>query len=86
MFLIGLGALLFLGGVLYMIRTAILRGPLSGRGSSRPIRDTLEPPTRSMRFLGVSANWSGHSPDGNWCSYVAVGGQFLTSVTRGLPL
>src|SRR5258705_13098849 len=59
MFLIGLGALLVLCGVLYMIRTAIWRGPLSGRDSSRPVRDTLEPPTRSMRFLGVSTNWPG---------------------------
>src|SRR5260370_22286378 len=59
MFLIGLGALLVLCGVLYMIRTAIWHGPLSGRDSSRPVPDTLEPPTRSMRFLGVSANWPG---------------------------
>jgi len=58
MFLIGLGALLVLCGVLYMIRTAIWRGPLSG-DSSRPVRDTLEPPTRSMRFLGISTNWPG---------------------------
>src|SRR5260370_38107033 len=59
MFLIGLGALLVLCGVLYMIRATIWRGPLSGRDSSRPVRDTLEPPTRSMRFLGVSTNWPG---------------------------
>jgi hypothetical protein len=59
MFVIGLGALLVLGGVLYMIRTAIWRGPLSGQDSSRPVRDTLEPPTRSMRFLGVKTNWPG---------------------------
>ena len=86
MFLIGLGALLVLCGVLYMIRTAIWRGPLSGRDSSRPVRDTLEPPTRSMRFFGCQCELAGHSPDGNRCSSVAVGGQFLTSVTRGLPL
>ena len=57
MFLMVLGALLVLGGLLYMASTAIWRGPLSGPDSSRPVRDTLEPPTRSMRFLGVSANW-----------------------------
>jgi hypothetical protein len=33
MFLIGLGALLVLGGVLYMARAAIWRGPLSGPDS-----------------------------------------------------
>ena len=60
MFLIGLGALLVLSGVLYTVRTAIWRGPLSGPDSSRqPVRDTLEPPTRSMRFLGVGTNWPG---------------------------
>ena len=59
MFLMGLGALLMLGGVLYTARAAIWRGPLSGRDSSRPVRGTLEPPTRSMRFLGVETNWPG---------------------------
>jgi len=60
MFLIGLGALLVLGGVLYMARTAIWRGPLSGSDSSRrPVRDTLEPPRRSVGFLGLGTNWPG---------------------------
>jgi hypothetical protein len=56
MFLMGLGALLVLGGILYMARSAIWRGPLSGPESSRPVRDTLEPPRRSMRFLGLGTN------------------------------
>jgi hypothetical protein len=59
MFLMGLGALLVLGGILYMARTAIWRGPLSGRDSSRPARDTLEPPRRGLGFLGVRTNWPG---------------------------
>jgi hypothetical protein len=59
MFLLGLGALLVLGGILYMARSAIWRGPLSGPESSRPVRDTLEPPRRSMRFLGLGTNWPG---------------------------
>ena len=59
MFLMGLGALLVLGGILYMAYTAIWRGPLSGRDASRPVRGTLEPPRRSMRFLGVGTNWPG---------------------------
>jgi hypothetical protein len=57
MFLIGLGALLVLGGILYMARAAIWRGPLSA--SSRPVGDTLEPPRRGVRFLGLGTNWPG---------------------------
>jgi hypothetical protein len=59
MFLMGLGALLVLGGLMYMVRTAIWRGPLSGQGSSRPTRETLEPPRRGVRFLGLGTNWPG---------------------------
>jgi hypothetical protein len=59
MFLMGLGALLVLGGFLYLARSAIWRGPLSGPESPRPVRDTLEPPRRSMRFLGLGTNWPG---------------------------
>ena len=59
MFLIGLGALLVLGGVLYMVRAVIWRGSLSGPDSGRPVRGTLEPPRRSMRFLGLGTNWPG---------------------------
>ena len=59
MSLMVLGVLLVLGGILYMARSAIWRGPLSGPESSRPVRDTLEPPRRSMRFLGLGTNWPG---------------------------
>jgi hypothetical protein len=59
MFLMGLGALLVLCGLLYTARTAIWWGPLSGPDSSRPVRDTLEPPRRSVRFLGLGTNWPG---------------------------
>jgi hypothetical protein len=43
MMVIGLGALLVFGGVLYMVRAVIWRGSLSGSGSSRsgPVPDTL---------------------------------------------
>ena len=54
MFLLGLGALLVLAGVLYMARATIWRGSLS-----RPARDTLEPPRRGVGFLGLEANWPG---------------------------
>jgi hypothetical protein len=60
MFLMGLGALLVLGEVLYMAHTAIWRGSLSGPDSSRrPVRDTLEPPRRGLGFLGLRTNWPG---------------------------
>ena len=59
MVLIGLGALLVLGGILYTARSAIWRGPLSGRDSSRPTRGTLEPRRRGLGFLGVGTNWPG---------------------------
>ena len=54
MFLMGLGALLILGGVLYMARATIWRGSLS-----RPTGDTLEPPRRGLGFLGREAIWPG---------------------------
>ena len=54
-----LGALLVLGGILYLARTAIWWGPLSRPRSPGPVSDTLEPPRRSVRFLGLGANWPG---------------------------
>lgn len=59
MFLMGVGALLIFGGLLYMVRATIWRGPLSGRDSSRPVRGTLEPPRRGLGFLGIASNWPG---------------------------
>lgn len=59
MVLMGLGALLIFGGLLYMARATIWRGPLSGRDSSGPVRGTLEPPRRGLGFLGLGANWPG---------------------------
>jgi hypothetical protein len=52
--MMGLGALLVLGGILYMVRATIWRGSLS-----RPAGDTLEPTRRGVGFLGVGANWPG---------------------------
>jgi hypothetical protein len=52
--MMGLGALLVLGGILYMVRATIWRGSLS-----RPAGDTLEPTRRGVGFLGVAANWPG---------------------------
>jgi hypothetical protein len=54
MFLIVLGAVLVMGGVLYTASATIWRGSLS-----RPARDTLEPPRRGVGFLGLEADWPG---------------------------
>ena len=54
MLLMVFGALLVLGGILYMVRATIWRGSLS-----RPAGGTLEPPRRGVGFLGVGANWPG---------------------------
>jgi hypothetical protein len=83
MMVIGLGALLVFGGVLYMVRTVIWRGSLSGSGSSRcgPVRNTLEPPRRGVGFLARN-ELAGHSPYGNRCNSVGVGGQFLALANR----
>ncbi|WP_246207526.1 hypothetical protein [Bradyrhizobium rifense] len=75
--LMGLGALLVLGGVLYMVRAVIWRGSLSGPDSGRPVRGTLEPRRRGVGFLGLE-ELAGHSPYGNRCSSVVVGCEFLT--------
>jgi hypothetical protein len=42
-----------------MARTSIWRGSLSGPDSSRPVRGTLEPPRRTIRFLRFGTNWPG---------------------------
>jgi hypothetical protein len=54
-----LGALLVIGGLLFMARQAIWRGRLSGgRPRSALGSDTLEPPERDEGF-GLAANWPG---------------------------
>jgi hypothetical protein len=60
MLIIWLGALLFIAGVLFLAYQAIERGRLSGhRTSPSAPLDTLEPPHRGMRFLGLGSNWPG---------------------------
>jgi hypothetical protein len=72
--MMGLGALLVLGGILYMVRATIWRGSLS-----RPAGDTLEPTRRGVEILGGRSELAGPSPYGNRCRSVAVGGQSLAS-------
>ena len=78
MVLMGLGALLVIYGIVYTARSAIWRGPLSGRDSSRPVRGTLEPPRRGLGFLGVRTELAGHSPYGygTLCSSAGGGSSF----------
>lgn len=58
--LIWVGALLFVGGLLFTAAQAIWRGRLSDAGQSRPgaASDTLEPQERGSGF-GLKANWPG---------------------------
>ncbi|PSH65663.1 hypothetical protein CU102_19400 [Phyllobacterium brassicacearum] len=55
------GALLVTCGLLYMAGAAIYRGRLTESRSSprEPAGLTLEPRHRSLRFLGLKANWPG---------------------------
>jgi hypothetical protein len=82
MFLTGLGALLVLGGVLSMARTAIWWGPLSGPDSSRPARDTLEPPRRSVHSWGSERTGRGILLMAIGAILLVSGGQFLALVNR----
>ena len=78
MFLMGLGALLVLGGVLYMARATIWRGSLS-----RPARDTLEPSRAGRGILGARSELARDSSHGNRCNSLGIGGQFLALKARG---
>jgi hypothetical protein len=76
MVLMGLGALLLIYGIVYTARSAIWRGPLSGRDSSRPVRGTLEPPRRGLGFLGVGTNWPGFLMMAIGAVLLVAGGSF----------
>jgi hypothetical protein len=56
-----LGALLVIVGLVYMAGRAIWFGRMSGSRHAPPAArgDTLEPPTKSVRFFGVGENWPG---------------------------
>jgi hypothetical protein len=60
-----IGALLFIGGVLYMAGATLRRGQLSDPEPDRLAPNlatpgpTLEPSRRGLRFLGLAANWPG---------------------------
>ena len=64
MTLIIIGALLFVGGVIYMAGATLGRGRLSDPAPAQaaPLATpgpTLEPSRRGLRFLGIGANWPG---------------------------
>lgn len=56
-----IGALLVIAGLVYMAGRAIWLGRMSGSRHAPPAArgDTLEPPTGSVRFLGIGENWPG---------------------------
>jgi hypothetical protein len=61
MLVIWLGALLVIGGMLYLARQAIWQGRMSGSGQPPPgpKGDTLEPPRSGIRVFDLSRNWPG---------------------------
>jgi hypothetical protein len=56
-----LGALLLVGGLVYMARAAIHRGRMSDPAANQNDagKRTLEPGHRGLGFLGWRANWPG---------------------------
>jgi hypothetical protein len=56
---IWLGAILVICGVLYIALAAINRSRLSDPHLSSERTETLEPPGRGLRFLGIRSNWPG---------------------------
>ena len=54
-----LGALLIVGGVLYMAGAVIFRGRFSDPHLTQAGVRTLEPSRRGLRFLGMGTNWPG---------------------------
>lgn len=67
---IWLGAILVICGVLYMALSAIRRSRLSDPHLSSKRTETLEPPGRGLRFLGIKSNWLG-------ILLIALGGALL---------
>lgn len=61
MFIIWLGALLVVCGLIYMVYEALRRGRLSGteRPAPAPKDGTLEPRRHGVGFLGLTGNWPG---------------------------
>lgn len=63
MFIIWLGGLFVICGVIYMVYEALRRGRLSGTrrpASTHDLKDgTLEPPKHGVGFLGLASNWPG---------------------------
>jgi hypothetical protein len=70
MIVVIIGALLLVGGVLYIAGAVLNRGQLSDPAPAQPAPDgltpglatpgpTLEPSRRGLRFLGLATNWPG---------------------------
>ncbi len=76
MLVIWIGALLVIGGMLYLASQAIWRGRLSGEGRSSVGSRTLEPPRRGVGFLGLGSNWPGVVAIVVGAAMVLLGGYF----------
>ena len=85
MTIILIGALLFVGGIVYMAGAALNRGRLSDPAPAHGGPDrltpnlatpgpTLEPSRRGLRFLGFGSELAGPADGGGRCGPAAVGG------------
>ena len=84
MMLIGPGALLVFGGVLYMVRAVIWRGSHSGSGLL-PLRAGSRHSGTATARLGVPrarTELAGLSPHSDRCNSVVVGDRLLAPVSR----
>ncbi len=82
MFLMGLGALLVLGGVLYMVTLCYLAGIAQRPGFLPAGSRHSGAATTRLGILGVRTELAGHSPYGTRCSSAGAGVQFLASASR----
>lgn len=82
MFIIWLGVVLVVGGLIYMVYEALRRGRLSGTERPAPgVKDgTLEPRRHGVGFLGLAGNWPGLALMGAGFLLMLIGA-FLTSGT-----
>nr|WP_132660958.1 hypothetical protein [Rhizobium azibense] len=73
MWIISIGAIFIICGILLLCREALDRRPLSDPHQSSLSGRTLEPRSQGVRFLGLTRNWLG-------AGLIAAGAAFLSLV------
>ena len=83
MLIIWIGALLVVGGLVYMVYEALRRGRLSGtaRPAPAPEDGTLEPRRHGVGFLGLTGNWPGLALMGAGFLLMLIGAFLSTGTT-----